>query len=74
MSQPDWIMEMLDCLDVDLREEWEERAAIMEFDGGIHRDHAECLALLNIIRKYPTALLPSYKKENIPTPRGVDHE
>ena len=58
--QPDWIIEMLDRLEPDLREDYEERAAIMEYDGGLLREHAECLALLNILRKHPTALLPSY--------------
>ena len=62
--QPDWIVEMLDRLEPDLREDFEERAAIMEYDGGLPRDHAECLSLLNVLRKYPAALLPSYKKEN----------
>ena len=58
--QPDWIIEMLDRLEPDLREDYEERAGVMEYDGGLPRDHAECLALLNIIRKHPAALLPSY--------------
>jgi hypothetical protein len=51
---------MIDHLEPDLREDFEERAAIMEYDGGLLRDHAECLALLNILRKNPAALLPSY--------------
>lgn len=62
MSQPDWIIEMLNRLNSDLRGEWEERAAIMEFDGGLPRDHAELLALLNIIINHPSDLLSSYKK------------
>ena len=67
MSQPEWIIEMLDKLNPDLREEWEERAAIMEFEAGLNRDHAECLALLDVIRRNPSALEPSYLK-------GVKHE
>jgi hypothetical protein len=62
--QPEWIIEMLDQLEPDLREDFEERAAIMEYDGNLPRDHAECLALLNILRKHPAALLPSYMKDN----------
>ena len=58
--QPDWIIEMLDRLEPDLREDFEERASIMEYDGGLPRDHAECLALLNVLRKHPAALLVSY--------------
>lgn len=70
--QPDWIIEMLDRLHPDQREEWEERAAIMEYDGKLSRDHAECLALLAIIRSHPAVLLPSYMKEI--TSKGDTHE
>ncbi len=64
MSQPDWIIEMLDRLDADQKEEWEERAAIMELDGGLFRDHAECLALLCILRKHPMALVTEEQRKN----------
>lgn len=40
-------------LNADLREAWEERAAIMEFDGGVTRELAECMALLELIRQRP---------------------
>lgn len=43
-------------LSPDLREAFEERAGIREFDGGIPRDHAECLALLDVLRSHPLAL------------------
>lgn len=33
------------------REDFEERAAIVEFDAGLARGHAECLALLEILRR-----------------------
>jgi hypothetical protein len=52
MSQPDWVVEMIDHLPPDLKEEWEERSAIMEFDAELSREHAECLALLCILRKH----------------------
>ena len=42
--QPDWIVEMLERLEPDLREDFEERAAIMQYDGNMPREHAECLA------------------------------
>jgi hypothetical protein len=45
--QPNWIIEMLNRLEPDLREDFEERAAIMEYGGNLSRDHSECLALLN---------------------------
>lgn len=44
-------------LDENLREAWEERAAVMQFEAGIQRDLAEALALLLVIRQYPTAAL-----------------
>lgn len=44
------VEELLTHLSADQREDFEERAAIMEYDGGLSRDHAECLALLVIIR------------------------
>ncbi len=44
-------------LDENLREAWEERAAVMQFDAGIPRDLAEALALLLVIRQFPTAAL-----------------
>lgn len=52
------VKDLLTHLDADQRELWDERAAIMQYDGGLTRDHAECLALLCIIRS--AALLPSY--------------
>lgn len=43
-------------LDTNLREYFEERAAVREFDGGLARDHAECAALLDTLRRDPLAL------------------
>lgn len=40
------------------REAFEERAGIREFDGGLPRYQAECLALLDVLREYPLALCP----------------
>lgn len=37
-------------LDMDWRVEWEERAAVMEYDGGLPRERAEALALTEIVR------------------------
>lgn len=66
------VEDMLKHLDEDQREDFEERAAIMEYDAKMPRDHAECLALLYLIKKYPAALLPSYMKGN--TSQGERHE
>jgi hypothetical protein len=38
-----------DDLDPDWRVEWEERAAIMEYDGKLPRERAEALALVDIL-------------------------
>lgn len=51
------VQSFISVLDTDLREAWEERAAIMEFDGGMSRELAECLALLQIIRTHPARVL-----------------
>ena len=56
MSHPT-VTDFVERLDVDLREGFEERAAILEFDAGIQRDLAEALALLMLIRQYPKEVL-----------------
>ena len=53
------VEQLLTHLSADLREDFEERAAIMEYDGGLPRDHAECLALLYLIKKNE-GKMPSY--------------
>ena len=50
------VAEMVIKLDPALREEFEERAAIMECEGKLSRDHAECLALLDVLHRHPEAL------------------
>lgn len=47
------VSDLVALLDEDLRESYEERAAIMEFDGGVDRELAEALALLQVIARYP---------------------
>ena len=49
--------DLIDRLDSNLREEFEERAGIVEFDGLQPREHAEALALLHVLRRHPAALL-----------------
>jgi hypothetical protein len=74
MSQPDWVLEMIECLPPDLRENFEERAGVIEYSGdGLSREHSECLALLCVIRKEFTALVSSYENgEN--NQKGANHE
>ena len=50
------VAELVTCLDDDLREDFEERAGIMEVDGQLPRAHAECLALLDLFRRHPSVL------------------
>ena len=50
------LAELVERLDASQREAWDERAAIMQFDGQLPRGHAECLALLNLLRRHPSVL------------------
>lgn len=56
MSHPT-VTDFVERLDEGLREAFEERAAILQFDAGIQRDLAEALALLMLIRQYPKEVL-----------------
>ena len=56
MSHPT-VVDFVDRLDVNLREAYEERAAILQFDAGVERDLAEALALLMLIRQKPQEVL-----------------
>ena len=51
------VADLVARLDDNLREAFEERAGIMEFDGGLAREHGECLALLDLYLKHPLAVL-----------------
>jgi hypothetical protein len=56
MSHPT-VTDFVERLDANLREAFEERAAILQFDAGLQRDLAEALALLMLIRQYPNEVL-----------------
>ena len=45
------VIEMVGRLGADDREAFEERAAIIEYDSHVPRAHAECLALLEVVRR-----------------------
>lgn len=45
------VADLLNHFDERQREAYEERAGILEFDAGLSRDLAECLALLEAIRR-----------------------
>ena len=51
------VSQLVQALSPELREDFEERAAIMEFDGELAHDHAEALALLDVLLRHPDALL-----------------
>lgn len=47
------VADLLGQLDDELiREAFEERTAVFQFDAGMPRGHAECLAMLEVIRRY----------------------
>jgi hypothetical protein len=50
------VTELVIRLSADHLEEFHERSAIVEYDGGKPRAHAECLALLNVIQNHPAAI------------------
>ncbi len=50
------VAELVERLDSSQREQFEERAGIIEYDGKRPRGHAECLALLDLLRRHPSVL------------------
>jgi len=50
------VSDLVELLDPELREWYDERAAIREYDGGLDRWLAESLAMLDLLRAYPDAL------------------
>ena len=50
------VAELVTCLEDALREDFEERAGIMQFDGQLPRGHAECRALLDLLHRHPSVL------------------
>ena len=57
MSEPSLIADLLDRLDVERRYEFEERAGILQVENGVDRDTAELLALIDLLRTHPAALI-----------------
>ena len=54
---PSLIADLLARLDEEMRYQFEERAGTIEFDSGVPRDDAECLALIDLLRSHPGALV-----------------
>ncbi len=51
------VADMVSRFDEDLREDFEERAGIIEFEANLPRAHAECLALIDLLRRHPEVLI-----------------
>ena len=51
------VQELVARLDADRKELFEERAGIRQFDGGLARELAEPLALLDVLALHPMALM-----------------
>lgn len=49
-------------LDDNLREDWEERASIMQFDALLPKGYAECLAMLDLLCRHPEVLHSGVRK------------
>lgn len=50
------VADLVAKLDDNLREDFEERAGIMEYEAKLPRAHAECLALLDVLHRHPNTL------------------
>ena len=50
------VAELVQLLDDDFAEMFQERAAIRTWDGGLSVERAESLALLDVLNRYPEAL------------------
>ena len=57
MNNPSIVAELVQLLSPEILEDYEERAAIMQFEGELPKIHAEALALLDVLRRHPDALL-----------------
>ena len=57
MSQPSLIADLLDRLDAERRYLFDERAGILEVESQVDRDTAEVLALIDLLRAHPAALI-----------------
>jgi hypothetical protein len=57
MSKPSLIADLLDRLDAERRYLFDERAGILEVENGVDRDTAEILALIDLLRAHPAALI-----------------
>lgn len=60
------VADIVSKLDDDLREDFEERSGIIEFEAKVPRAHAECLALIDLLRRHPEVLINAAASEGRP--------
>jgi hypothetical protein len=65
-----FVGDVLERLDANQMEAWQERSAILEFEAGFSRALAEALALLELLLKQPT-ILKSTPVRNDPSTSGA---
>lgn len=53
---------IVQALSLKLREAWEERSAIRQYEAGLDRDIAEFLALVDLANMYQDALIETLQK------------
>ena len=58
------IEELVNRLDENLREAYEERAGILEYEANLPREHAEALALINVLVSHPEAVKQIFERKN----------
>ena len=56
------VAKIVDGLEETLREDFEERSGIIEFEAKVPRAHAECLALIDLLRRHPEVLIKAAAK------------
>ena len=60
------VADIVNALDEALREDFEERSAIIEFEAKVPRAHAEALALIDVLRRHPEVLINAAASEGRP--------
>ena len=58
------VAELVNRLNPDLREAYDERAGILEYEANLPREHAECLALINVLVSHPEAVKQIFERKN----------
>ena len=59
-----FIADLVSRLDDNLREAYDERAGIIEYEANLPREHAEALALINVLVSHPEAVKQIFERKN----------